>query len=92
MTCPSRSGPPVLCGWRIAGAGPVVPGAEFDHFFHRSLNKAEHGWLICAACHDELTHGGYLVRFMRVPEFRAFQGAVFEHRRRERTAAGDHVT
>ena len=76
----------------LTEAGRVVPGAEFDHFFHRNLNMAEHGWLICAACHDELTHGGYLVRFMRVPEFRAFQGAVFKHRRRERTAAGDHVT
>jgi hypothetical protein len=76
----------------LTEAGRVVPGAEFDHFFHRSLNKPEHGWLICAACHAELTHGGYLVRFMRVPEFRAFQGAVFEHRRRERTAPGDQAT
>ncbi len=66
-----------------------VPGAEFDHFFHRGLNRPEHDWLICAACHAELTHGGYLVRFMRVPEFRAFQAAVLEHRRRERAASGD---
>ena len=76
----------------LTEAGRVVPGAEFDHFLHRSLNKAEHGWLICAACHDELTHGGYLVRFMQVPEFRAFQGTVFGHRRRERTASDDHAT
>ena len=67
----------------------MVPGAEFDHFFHRGLNRPEHGWLICAACHAELTHGGYLARFMRMPEFRAFQGAVLEHRRRERAAPGD---
>jgi hypothetical protein len=49
----------------------------------------EHGWLICTTCHPELTHGGNLVRFMRAPEFRAFQGAVLEHRRRERARAGD---
>ena len=49
----------------LTEAGRVVPGAEFDHFFHRGLNRPEHGWLICAACHAELTHGGYLARFMR---------------------------
>ena len=59
----------------------------FDHFFHRSLNRPEHGWLICADCHDVLTYSGYLVRFMRIPEFRVSQGAVFELRRRERTAS-----
>ena len=69
-----------------------MPGAEFDHFFHRGLNRPEHGWLICAACHAELTHGGYLVRFMRMPEFRAFQAAVLEHRRRERAAPGDQAS
>ena len=52
---------------------------------HRGLNRPEHGWLVCRACHAELTHGGYLVRFLRMPEFRAFQAAVLEHRRRERT-------
>ena len=66
-----------------------MPGAEYDHFFHRGLNKPEHGWLVCAGCHAELTHGGYLVRFLRMPEFRAFQGAVFEYRRQERARAGD---
>ena len=76
----------------LTEAGRVVPGAEFDHFFHRGLNRPEHGWLICAACHAELTHCGYLVRFMRMPEFRAFQAAVLEHRRRERAAPGDQAT
>ena len=76
----------------LTEAGRVVPGAEFDHFFHRGLNRPEHGWLICAACHAELTHGGYLARFMRMPEFRAFQGAVLEHRRRERAAPGDQAS
>ena len=59
----------------LAEDGRPVPGAEFDHFFHRGLNRPEHGWLICPACHGELTHGGYLVRFARMPEFRAFQAA-----------------
>jgi hypothetical protein len=81
--CPCRRGEPVL----TEGNRPV-PGAEFDHFFHRGLNRPEHGWLVCAACHAELSHGGYLVRFMRIPEFRAFQGAVLEYRRRERARFG----
>ena len=67
------------------GGRAPLPGAEFDHFFHRGLNRPEHGWLVCRGCHAELTHGGYLVRFLRLPEFRAFQAAVLEHRRRERT-------
>jgi hypothetical protein len=62
-----------------------VPDAEFDHVFHRGLNRPEHGWLVCAACHAELTHGGYLARFARIPEFRAFQAKVLEYRRRGRT-------
>ena len=72
----------------LAEGGRVLPGAAFDHFFHRGLNKPEHGWLICRQCHDELTYGGYLVRFLRFPEFRAFQAAVLEHRRREWTGPG----
>ena len=77
--CPCCGNAPVL-----TAAGRPVAGAEFDHFFHRGLNRPEHGWLICADCHAELTQGGYLVRFTRTPEFRAFQGAVLEHRRRTR--------
>jgi hypothetical protein len=34
------------------------PVAKFGHFFHRGLNRTEHGWLVCAACHSDLTHGG----------------------------------
>ena len=64
----------------LTGRGRPVPGAEYDHFFHCGLNRPEHGWLVCADCHAELTHGGCLVRFTRIPEFRAFQGAVLEHR------------
>lgn len=73
----------------LTPTGQPAPGAAFDHFFHRGLNKPEHGWLICLACHAELTYGGYLVRFLRMPEFRAFQGAVLEHRRQERARTGD---
>ena len=61
-----------------------IPGAEFDHVFHRGLNRPEHGWLVCAACHNELTYGGYLARFARIPEFRAFQAKVLAYRRRGR--------
>ena len=68
----------------LSDDGQPVPGAQIDHFFHRGLNRPEHGWLICAACHGELTHGGYLVRFARMPEFRAFQARVLEQRRRAR--------
>jgi hypothetical protein len=75
----------------LTETGRPAPGAAFDHFFHRGLNRPEHGWLVCPACHGELTHGGYLVRFTRVPEFRAFQAAVLEQRRRERTAADDQA-
>ena len=81
--CPCCSQAPVL-----AAAGQPAPGAELDHFLHRSLNRPEHGWLICRACHAELTHGGYLVRFARMPEFRAFQAAVLDQRRRARTRPG----
>jgi hypothetical protein len=81
--CPCCSQAPVL-----TEAGQPAPGAELDHFLHRSLNRPEHGWLICRACHAELTYGGYLVRFARMPEFRAFQAAVLDQRRRARTRAG----
>jgi hypothetical protein len=47
--------------------------------------------LICAECHAELTYGRYLVRFMRLIEFRAFQAAVLERRRRERAAPDDQA-
>jgi hypothetical protein len=84
--CPCCSREPVL-----TEAGQPTPGAAFDHFFHRGLNKPEHGWLICAACHAELTYSSYLVRFLRMPEFRAFQAVVLEYRRRERAAPDDLV-
>ena len=81
--CPCCGRAPVL-----TEAGRPIPGAEYDHFFHRGFNRPEHGWLVCAACHGELTHGGYLVRFGRMPEFRAFQAAVLEQRRRAQARPG----
>ncbi|MGK7870545.1 KilA-N domain-containing protein, partial [Falsiroseomonas sp. E2-1-a20] len=77
--CPCCDNAPVL-----TEAGRPLPGAEFDHFFHRGLNRPEYGWLICAACHSDLTHGGYLMHFSRLPRFRAFQALVFGQRRRGR--------
>lgn len=69
----------------LARDGRPMPGAEFDHLFSRSLNPPEHGWLICSTSHAELTYGGYLVRFARMLEFRAFQAVVLEHLRQLRT-------
>ena len=70
-------------------ASRPVAGAEFDHAFHRGLNRPEHGWLVCAGCHGDLTHSGYLFRFARLPAFRAFQARVLEQRRRARQGTGD---
>ena len=69
--CPSCETVPVLTTDLQVGEG-----AQFDHFYHRGLNRPEHGWLVCKPCHHELTHGGYLARFTRMPEFRRFQDAV----------------
>jgi KilA-N domain len=80
--CPCCGNTPVL-----TEAGRPVAGAEFDHFFHRGLNRPEHGWLICAECHAEL-HVSYLARFLRMPEFRAFQAAVLKLRRQARDSPG----
>ena len=75
--CPCCSAAPVL----TAESQPME-GAEYDHFFHHGLNRPEHGWLICNACHVELTQGGYLVRFSRMSDFRRFQTAVIDARAR----------
>ena len=64
----------------FALARQPIPGAEFDHVFHHGLNRPEHGWLVCAACHGELTYGGYLAHFARIPEFRIFQARVLAYR------------
>jgi hypothetical protein len=81
--CPCCMDVPVL-----AREARPVPGAEFDHFFHRSLNRPEYGWLVCTACHHELTHDGYLARFRRMAAFRSFQAAVITQRRRAQMRPG----
>ncbi|RAI54601.1 KilA-N domain-containing protein [Roseicella frigidaeris] len=74
----------------LAEGSRLRPGAEFDHFYHRGLNRPEFGWPVCAPCHGDLTHGGHLVRFARLAEFRAFQARVLEARRRARpNSTGD---
>ncbi len=75
--CPSCNAAPVL-----TADNQPADGAEFDHFFHRGLNRPEHGWLICRSCHVELTQGGYLARFARMTDFRRFQSLVADARKR----------
>lgn len=75
--CPCCYAAPVL-----TSNDQPVGGAEFDHFFHRGLNRPEHGWLICKSCHAELTQGGYLAKFARVADFRRFQNLVADARKR----------
>ncbi|MBB5696512.1 KilA-N domain-containing protein [Muricoccus pecuniae] len=82
--CPCCGVHPVL-----DAVGERLPGAEYDHAFHRGLNRPEHGWLICGACHQDLTSGGYLVRFERSGAFHAFQAAVSARRRRPGTVTED---
>jgi hypothetical protein len=60
--------------------GQVTAGAEFDHFFHRGLNRPEFGWIICLRCHEELNRAGYLMRFSKMVDFRRFQAAVLAFR------------
>ena len=40
----------------LTRTGGSLPGAEYDHFFRRGLNRAEHGWLICRTRHADLTY------------------------------------
>lgn len=82
--CPCCGHEPVL-----DAAGAPLEGTEFDHAFHRGLNRPEHGRLVCRPCHREMTHGGYLARFSRIHQFRAFQGAVLAGRDRSRARPAD---
>ena len=45
----------------------------------------------CKGCHIELTHGGYLVRFSRMPDFRRFQTAVIDACRNRSGLGGAEV-
>lgn len=60
----------------LSPGGSLIAGTQFDHFFHRGLNRPEHGWIICGRCHDDLSRGGYVFRFSKMPKFHAFQVAV----------------
>ncbi|HEX8928778.1 MAG TPA: KilA-N domain-containing protein [Actinomycetota bacterium] len=75
--CPCCGSTPVL-----DAQGRPADRAQYDHLLHRGLNRPEQGWLICGGCNTWLTKGGHLARLMRQREVRAFQDAVFEHRRR----------
>lgn len=46
--------------------------AQFDHFYANSQPNAEHTWLICTPCHNELS-SGKVPRDQREAEFRAYQ-------------------
>jgi Rha family phage regulatory protein len=46
--------------------------AEFDHFYHNSKPDADHTWLICKPCHQEMTTGR-VPRDQREAVFRAYQ-------------------
>ncbi|MBF0306744.1 MAG: KilA-N domain-containing protein [Alphaproteobacteria bacterium] len=37
--------------------GRKVAEAEYDHFYSNQMPDAEHVWLICKPCHDDLTFG-----------------------------------
>lgn len=84
--CPCCRDTPVL-----TPQGRPAPGAEFDHVFHGAVNRPEHGWLICLACHGSLNSGGYLVRFASLPAFRTFQVAVLRQRDANRRATRDRT-
>jgi hypothetical protein len=57
--------------------------AEFDHFFHPVLSRAEHGWLICQPCNRDFAYGGALARqAARSTSFARFQALVREWRMR----------
>ena len=71
--CPCCGRTPVL-----SPAGQSLDGAQYDHFYSASLNRPEHGWLICGLCHSDLTRGGAVLRIGRIPAFHVFQGHVLD--------------
>jgi hypothetical protein len=59
--------------------GKPARGAQYDHFFHRGLNRPEHGWLVCLPCHESFHRGSYLFRFSKLAAFRKFQACLFAY-------------
>lgn len=53
-------------------AGEKTSFADFDHFYQNSRPDADHTWLICRPCHNDLTFGR-IPRDQREAEFRAYQ-------------------
>ncbi len=67
--------------------GRLAAGVQHDHFFHHGFNRPEHGWIICGRCHGDLNRGGYLLRFSKMPQFRAFQAAVLAFKQAQRRSS-----
>ena len=55
--------------------GKRVPHvAQVDHYYHRSMNRMEHGWLVCKTCNTKLKNrkpNGFW--FQSGPAFHSFQ-------------------
>lgn len=89
VALPPFDGACPCCGLRpVLGrdANPLA-SAQFDHFFHRALNRPELGWLICGPCHDDLGRGSYRLRFSKLPAFRRFQAALTAFRQAQHRPA-----
>lgn len=60
---------------QIVKHGKRVPHiAQLEHFHHRSMNRLEHGWLVCKSCNNKLKNrkpNGFW--FQAGPAFQQFQ-------------------
>ena len=56
----------------VLGDDRVSSFAEYDHFYQNSKADADHTWLICKPCHNELSTGR-VARDQREAAFRAYQ-------------------
>ena len=60
---------------QIVKYGKRVPHiAQLEHFHHRSMNRLEHGWLVCKSCNNKLKNrkpNGFW--FQAGPAFQQFQ-------------------
>ncbi len=51
-----------------------LPGAEYDHFYGRSQNRASQTWLVCADCNQHLTDSEF--KATARSSFEAYQQAL----------------